>query len=79
MLKDALIKTFILIKPNFTKSFIFYVNWSGWGAGALLSQKEGIIEIAMAYASKGLSLIQCKFHPIEDECYALIWGIKHFQ
>jgi len=58
---------------------MFDVNWSSWGVGVILSQKEGIIEIAMVYASRGLSPIRCKFHPMEDECYVLIWGIKHFQ
>ncbi len=33
----------------------------------------------MAYASKGLTDTQKKFHPMEGECYALIWGIMHFR
>ncbi len=32
----------------------------------------------MAYASKGLTSAQKKFHPMEGECYALIWGVMHF-
>jgi hypothetical protein len=44
-----------------------------------LSQKEGTIERMVAYSSKGMSPVQCKFHAMEGECHALIWGIMHFQ
>jgi hypothetical protein len=33
----------------------------------------------MAYANKSLTEAQRKFHPMEGECYALIWGIMHFR
>jgi hypothetical protein len=33
----------------------------------------------VAYASKSLTEAQKKFHPMEGECYALIWGIMHFR
>lgn len=32
----------------------------------------------ITYVNKGLSLVQKRFHPMEGECYALIWGIMHF-
>jgi hypothetical protein len=44
-----------------------------------LSQKEGKFEKVVAYASKSLTEAQRKFHPMEGECYALIWGIMHFR
>jgi len=44
-----------------------------------LSQREGNLEKVVAYASKSLSVAQKKFHPMEGECYALIWGIMHFR
>ncbi len=33
----------------------------------------------VAYANKSLTEAQRKFHPMEGECYALIWGIMHFR
>jgi hypothetical protein len=33
----------------------------------------------VAYASKSLTSAQRKFHPMEGEYYALIWGIMHFR
>ncbi len=33
----------------------------------------------IAYASKSLTEAQRKFHPMEGECYALIWGVMHFR
>ncbi len=44
-----------------------------------MSQKEGKFEKVVAYASKSLIKAQRKFHPMEGECYALIWGIMHFR
>jgi len=47
--------------------------------GAILSQKDGKFERVIAYASKSLTEAQKKFHPMEGECYALIWGVMHFR
>jgi hypothetical protein len=41
------------------------------------NEREGN-EKVVAYVSKMLSPIQKKFHPMEGEYYALIWGIMHF-
>jgi hypothetical protein len=71
-LKRALVEAPILVQPDFEKPFCLDVDWSTKGVGAILSQKEGRFEKAVAYASKGLTLVQRKFHPMEWECYALI-------
>jgi hypothetical protein len=47
--------------------------------GAILSQKDGKFERVVAYANKSLTEAQRKFHPMEGECYALIWGVMHFR
>ncbi len=78
-LKRALVGAPILIRPDFKKQFCFDVDWSTKGVGAILSQREGRLEQVVAYASKGLTEVQKKFHPMEGECYALIWGIMHFR
>jgi len=44
-----------------------------------LSQKEGKFEKVIAYASKSLTEAQRRFHPMEGECYTLIWGVMHFR
>lgn len=78
-LKKALVDAPTLIRPDFNKPFCLDVDWSTKGVGAILSQKEGRFEKVMAYASKGLTVAQRRFHPMEGECYALIWGIMHFR
>ncbi len=78
-LKGALVAAPVLIRPDFKKSFCLDVDWSPKGVGAILSQKEGRMERVVAYANKGLTSAQRKFHPMEGECYALIWGIMHFR
>jgi hypothetical protein len=65
--------------PDFRKTFCLDVDWSPKGVGAILSQKEGKFEKVVAYANKSLIEAQRKFHPMEGECYALIWGIMHFR
>jgi hypothetical protein len=69
----------VLIRPDFDKQFCLDVDWSPKGIGAILSQREGRKEGVVAYASKGLTSAQKKFHPMEGECYALIWGVMHFR
>jgi hypothetical protein len=78
-LKGALVAPPILTRPDFNKPFCLDVDSSLKGVGVILSQKEGRMERVIAYASKGLTSVQRKFHPMEGECYALIWGIMHFR
>jgi len=78
-LKKALMGAPILVRLNFKEPFCLDVDWSTKGLGAILSQREGRFERVIAYASKALTLAQRKFHPMEGECYALIWGILHFR
>jgi hypothetical protein len=78
-LKSALVAAPVLTRPDFTKPFYLDVDWSPKGVGAILSQRDGRMERVIAYASKGLTSMQRRFHPMEGECYALIWGIMHFR
>ncbi len=78
-LKRALVQAPVLVRPNFREPFCLDVDWSTRGVGAILSQKEGRFERVIAYASKALTEVQRRFHPMEGECYALIWGILHFR
>ncbi len=47
--------------------------------GTFLSQKDGRNEYVIMYANKRFSHMQKKFHPMEGECYMLVWGILYFQ
>ncbi len=78
-LKAALVDALVLTRPNFKQTFWLDVDWSTKGVGAILSQKEGKFERVIMYASKSLTEAQRKFHPMEGECYALIWGVMHFR
>jgi hypothetical protein len=78
-LKTALVDAHVLTRPNFKRTFWLDVDWSPKGVGAILSQKEWRFDKLVAYASKSLTKAQRKFHPMEGECYALIWGVMHFR
>jgi len=69
----------VLTRLDFRRTFWLDVDWSPKGVGGILSQKEGRFEKVVAYASKSLTEAQKKFHPMEGECYMLIWGIMHFR
>jgi hypothetical protein len=68
LLKTTFVSTPILIRPNFSRTFILDVDWSIQKVGTILSSKEGKIERVIA--NKVLSHVQKKFHPMEGECYA---------
>jgi hypothetical protein len=78
-LKAALVDMPVLTRSDFRRTFWLDVDWSPKGAGAILSQKEGRFEKVVVYASKSLTEAQRKFHPMEGECYVLIWGVMHFR
>ncbi len=78
VLKNALFRAPILIQVDLTKPFILNVDWWTWRVGTILSQWEARNERVVAYVNKGFSLIQKRFHPMEGECYVLIWDIMHF-
>jgi hypothetical protein len=69
-----LIEAPILVRPNFERPFILDVEWSIKEVGLVLYQKQDTHECVIAYASKGLTPSQRKFHLVESECYALIGG-----
>jgi len=78
-LKTTPVDAPVFTRPNFRRTFWLDVNWSSKGVGDILSQKEGRFEKVVAYANKSLIEAQRKFHPMEGECYALIWGVMHFR
>ncbi len=77
--KLKLIEAPILIRPDFERPFILDVDWFIKGVRSVLSQKRDKHECVIAYANKGFTPSQWKFHPMEGECYAIIWGIMHFR
>jgi hypothetical protein len=77
--KLKLIKAPILVRLDFERPFILDVDWSIKRVRLILSQKQNKHECVITYVGKGLTSSQRKFHPMEGECYALIWGIMHFQ
>src|SRR5215471_6787003 len=78
-LKQKLIEAPIVRYPDFTKPFFLYTDASGTGLGAVLSQKDAQEEYVIAYASRTLSAAERNYGITEQECLAVIWGIKYFR
>ena len=77
-MKARLENALILVRPDLTHDFLLDVDWSSKGVGAVLSQETRGMEHLVAYASKARTAIQRKYHPMEGECYALVWALMHF-
>ncbi len=78
-LKQKLIEHPILEYPNYEKPFTLITDASGRGLGAVLAQKNDQgKEVVITYASKSLSPAEKNYAITEQECLAVIFGIKHF-
>ena len=77
-LKAILTSEPVLRLPNDQKPFILRTDASGVGLGAVLLQgdQEGVRPVA--YASKKLTEAERRYHTIEQECLAVVWGIRKF-
>jgi hypothetical protein len=78
-LKEKLMNHPILEYPDYEKEFILITDASGKGLGAVLTQlDENGKERVIAYASKSLLPAEKNYSITEQECLAIVWGIKHF-
>jgi len=63
-LKKCLVEALILSKLDFSRPFILDVDQYVKGISAILSHKDGRIEMVVVYASKNLFDVQKRFHPM---------------
>src|SRR6266498_3160246 len=70
----------VVTHPNFDKPFILYIDASGGGVGAVLHQKgEDRRERIIACASRTYNKHEKKYPITEQECLAVVWGVKKFK
>ena len=79
ILKEKLITAPILSSPDWTQPFTLQTDSSQYGVGAVLCQTLSGEEKVIAYASKSLNKAQKNYMVSDRECYAIIWGIRHFR
>jgi len=58
------VEALILSKLDFSRPFILDVDQYVKGISAILSHKDGRIEMVVVYASKNLFDVQKRFHPM---------------
>lgn len=77
-LKQALTAKPVLVLPDASKPFVLRTDASGEGLGAVLMQeKDGMLR-PVAYASKKLTGAETRYHTTEQECLAVVWGVRRF-
>ena len=81
-LKEALTSPPILRRPDFSRPFMVYTDWSTTAIGAILAQEDPDIpqgEYVVAYASRKLASAERNYSATEGECLAAVWAVKHFR
>ena len=78
-LKHMLVIAPILAHPDFTKPFILDTDDRNHAIGADLSQKVGIKENVIAYASRTLSKSERKYRVTRKELLTLVYFVKYFR
>ena len=77
-LKTALTSEPVLILPDPALPFVLRTDASGTGIGAALLQDRGKGLQPIGYESKKLSDAERRYHTIEQECLAVVWGIRKY-
>ena len=73
-----LVQAPVLSYSDFTKSFTIYTDASGIGLGVVFSQKQDEKEHIISYASRSLNNAEKNYTVTDQECFAVVWAIKHF-
>lgn len=78
-LKEALAKPMILHRPHPDLPFILQTDASGTGIAAVLYQMNQDRRQIISYASAHLNPTQQRYHINEQECLAIVWGVKRYR
>ena len=79
-LRTALLSEPILRYPDFKQPFKLITDASGYGLGAVLAQVDNQgREYAIAYASRLMNKHEKNYSVTEQECLAVIYGLKQFR
>ena len=76
--KELLVQSPILCCPDFNKPFVLQTEASNHSLGAILTQVQDGVEVAIAYASRQLKPSEENYATIQKECLAIVWAIKYF-
>ena len=77
-LKRALISEPLLVRPNYSDTFVITTDASNYAIGAVLSNEKSMQQ-PIAYASRALVGAETRYHIIEKELLAIVWAVEYFR
>jgi len=79
-LKEKLVQSPILLRPNYSKRFKLYTDASYHGIAAILAQEnDDGLEGVITYASRTLTKAEQNYSASEIECLAIVWAFDQFE
>jgi len=78
-LKAHLVRKPIMRGPDYTKGFILQCDASGIAIGCVLGQQDSEGDYVIAYASRKLSECERRYHSVEQEMLAILFGLEKFK
>jgi hypothetical protein len=80
LIKEAIVKSPVLVSPNYSKNFQFFSFASNDTiVGVLLQKNDQDEEQPIAFMSKVLRDVKLKYSIMEKQAYALVKSLKHFR
>lgn len=75
-LKEHLLTAPVLSCPDFLRTVTIQTDASGYGIGAVLSEKYGDGETVVCYLSRSLTPQERNYSTTERECIAVLWTVE---
>ena len=76
--KEVLLKSPVLVYPDFQREFVLTTDASNIGLGAILNQSVDGKDRPVSYASRTLTKAEKNYCTSEKECLGVVWAAQYF-
>lgn len=78
-LRNSLLDPKVLVQPDRDQPFILATDASDYAVGAVLSQMREGVEHPVAFFSKSLLPVECRWAAVEKEVFAIVAAVKFYR